>query len=317
MVERPDEQGLAVASTNRRLREALQRRSRRGEQAIEGFVFLNGLIGVAVLLGIFLLLAREGAPIFGYVDPWHFFTGDRWYPVSSPPTFGMLPFFVATLWVTLGATVIAVPLGVAAAAYLAEVAPTSVRETVKPLVELLAGVPSVVIGFLGLMVLSPVVRTLFGLNTGLNGLTASVMLALMSLPVIVSVSEDALTAVPQDYREASYALGCTQWQTIVFVLIPAAFSGITAAVMLGIGRAVGETMTALMIAGGSLAVPHFLTEPMRPMTATIAAEINNAVQGGTQYQALFAIGIVLFTFTFMVNLLADLVLEGQKRRFGQ
>jgi len=294
----------------------LQRRARWGERLVEAFVRLNGVVAVAVLIGIFVLLVAEGVPILRYVDLWHFFTGSKWYPVSSPPTFGMLPFFVATLWVTLVATAIALPLGVAAAAYLAEVAPAVVREMVKPLIELLAGVPSVVVGFIGLLVLSPLVREVLHLPTGLNGLTAAIMLAFMSLPVIVSVSEDALTAVPREYREASYALGCTQWQTIVHVLIPAALSGITAAVMLGIGRAIGETMTVLVVAGGALAIPSSITEPMRPMTATIAAEINNAVQGGLQYQALFAIGVVLFLLTFLVNLIADVVLERQKRRFG-
>ncbi len=209
------------------------------------------------------------------------------------------------------------PLGIACAAYLAEVAPVAVREAVKPVIELLAGIPSVVMGFIGLSLLSPYVQSLFNLNTGLCGLTAAIMLALMSLPVIVSVSEDALHAVPSSFREASYALGSTKWETIIHVCIPGALSGIAAAVMLGVGRAIGETMTVLMVAGGALAVPTSPTDPMMPMTAAIASGIGNAVRGGPQYQALFAIGIVLFVMTLLVNLIADRVLEQQKRKFAR
>jgi len=244
-----------------------------------------------------------------------FFFGTRWYPVSEPPTFGIMPFFVATLWVTLVATAISVPVGVACAAYLAEVAPAKVRETVKPVIEILAGIPSVVMGFIGLMLLSPLVQSAFNLNTGLSGLTAGIMLSLMSLPIIISVSEDALRAVPDDFRQAAYALGATRWETIRHVSIPGALSGITAAIMLGVGRAIGETMTVLMVAGGALAVPVSSTEPMMPMTAAIASGIGNAVRGGLQYQALFAIGLILFVITLAVNLIADRVLERQKRKF--
>ncbi len=293
-----------------------QHRPRLRERAMETIITLSGVMAVVALAGIFFLLVKEGLPLFFHVDPRSFFLGAQWYPVSDPPTFGLWPSLAATLWVTVIATVIAIPLGVGAAVYLAEVAPPVVREVIKPLIELLAGVPSVVIGFIGLLVLAPAVKTLFGLNTGLNGLTAAIMLAFMSLPVIVSVSEDALSAVPQEYKEAAYALGTTPWQTIVHVLVPAAFSGITAGVMLGVGRAIGETMAALMVAGGAVSIPHFVTEPMRPMTATIAAEINNAVQGGLQYQALFALAVVLFAITFLVNLVADLVLERQRRKFA-
>ncbi|MBI2846397.1 MAG: phosphate ABC transporter permease subunit PstC [Chloroflexi bacterium] len=293
----------------------LLKRFRLGEKIMELFIFGNGVLAIVVLVGIFGLLLKEGLPIFAHTPFWRFLFGDKWYPVSSPPTFGILPFLVASLMITVGAIIIALPVGVATAAYLAEVAPKAIRESVKPLIELLAGVPSVVIGFVGLLVLTPLVRNVFHLNTGLTGLTAAIMLAFMSLPVIVSVSEDALSMVPNEYKEASYALGATRWQTIVHVLIPAAISGITAAVMLGVGRAIGETMTVLMVAGGALSVPHSLAEPMRPMTATIAAEVNNAVRGGLQYQALFAIGAALFLITFATNLIADVVLERQKRRF--
>ena len=305
------------ANAGASLEKRLRRRWRLGEKLIESWVFLAGILTIAILLGIIVLLLKEGLPAFWYTPPWEFFFGTKWYPVSDPPTFGITSFFAATLWVTLVATAISVPIGVACAAYLAEVAPAKVRETVKPIIEILAGIPSVVMGFIGLMLLSPLVQSAFNLNTGLSGLTAGIMLSLMSLPIIISVSEDALRAVPDDFREASYALGATKWETIRHVCIPGALSGITAAVMLGVGRAIGETMTVLMVAGGALAVPVSPTDPMMPMTAAIASGIGNAVRGGLQYQALFAIGLILFILTLAVNLIADRVLERQKRKFAR
>ena len=295
----------------------LKKKRRLGEKAIEGIIFLNGFLAIVVLLGILGLLLKEGLPVFSETNPWDFLTGDKWYPVSDPPTFGIRSFFVSTLMVTLVATAIAVPVGVGCAACLAELAPPKVRETVKPIVELLAGFPSVVMGFIGLTLLSPVVQETFDLNTGLCGLTAGIMLSLMSLPIIVSVSEDALRAVPREFREGSYALGATRWETILHVSIPAALSGITAAIMLGVGRAIGETMTVLMVAGGALAVPDSPTDPMMPMTAGIASGIGQSVQGGLQYQALFAMGLILFVMTLLVNLIADRVLERQKHKFSR
>ena len=289
---------------------------RPGEKFIEGGIVIAGVLAIVVLLGVFILLLKEGLPIFVNTSPWEFFFGAKWYPVSDPPSFGTLPFFVATLMVTVLATAIAVPIGVACAAYLAEIAPVKVRETLKPIIEVLAGFPSVVMGLIGLLILSPAIQSIFNLNTGLCGLTAGIMLALMSLPVIVSVSEDALRAVPDEFRQASLALGATRWETIRHVSIPAALSGIAAAIMLGVGRAIGETMTVLMVAGGALGVPHSPADPMMPMTAAIASGIGNAVRGGLQYQALFAIGLVLFIITLIVNLFADRVLERQKRKFA-
>jgi phosphate transport system permease protein len=298
LLERQSPSGEAALAGN------LHRRLRLGERAVEGFIFLNGMFAILVLLGVLALLLREGLPAFTYTPPWEFFFGTKWYPVSEPPTFGIMPFFVATFWVTLVSTVLAVPIGIGCAAYLAEIAPSRVREILKPIVELLAGFPSVVMGF-------------FNLNTGLSGLTAGILLAMMSLPIIVSISEDALRAVPDEFRKAAYALGATQWQTIRHVCLPGAISGITAAVMLGVGRAIGETMTVLMVAGGALAVPVSPTEPMMPMTAAIASGIGNAVRGGLQYQALFAIGLILFIMTLAVNLIADRVMERQKRKFAR
>jgi phosphate transport system permease protein len=308
-------QQVSVATAEGALEKGLRRRWRPGEKLIEVGIFLASLLAIVVLLGIVGLLLRQGLPIFSYAPPWEFLFGTRWYPVSEPPTFGVTPFFVATLWVTVVATAIAVPVGVGCAAYLAEIAPATVRETLKPIIELLAGIPSVVMGFIGLLLLSPLVQSMFNLNTGLCGLAAGIMLSLMSLPIIVTVSEDALRAIPDDFRQAAYALGATRWEVVRHVSIPAALSGIAAAIMLGIGRAIGETMTVLMIAGGALAVPVSPTQPMMPMTAAIASGIGNAVRGGLQYQALFAVGLLLFLMTLVVNLIADVVLERQKRKF--
>ncbi|MFC2060102.1 phosphate ABC transporter permease subunit PstC [Chloroflexota bacterium] len=310
-------QKVTLATVEADPQKGLGRRWRLGEKFIEGWIFLAGILTIVVLLGIIVLLLKEGLPVFLYTPPWEFLFGTKWYPVSEPPTFSIMPFLVATLWVTLVATAISVPVGVACAAYLAEVAPVKVSETMKPIIEILAGIPSVVMGFIGLMLLSPLVQSAFNLNTGLSGLTAGIMLSLMSLPIIISVSEDALRAVPDDFRQAAYALGCTKWETIRHVSVPGALSGITAAIMLGVGRAIGETMTVLMVAGGALAVPISPTEPMMPMTAVIASGIGNAVRGGLQYQALFATGLILFVITLAVNLIADNVLERQKRKFAR
>src|SRR4030042_1182104 len=295
----------------------LRRRLRLGERVIEGWIFLAGMLAIVVLLGIIFILLKEGLPIFANTPPWEFFFGTHWYPVSDPPTFGIAAFFVSTLWVTLISTAVAVPLGVACAAYLSEVAPSKVSETIKPIIEILAGIPSVMMGFIGLALLSPFVQSLFHLNTGLCGLTAAIMLSLMSLPIIVSVSEDAMHAVPREFKEASYALGATKWKTIWHVCIPSALSGIAAAVMLGVGRAIGETMTVLMVAGGALAVPASPTDPMTSMTSAIASGIGNAVRGGVQYQAQFAVGLILYILTLAVNIIAERVLERQKRKFAR
>lgn len=310
-----EETSTAVAALN--TEESLRRRLRLGERFVEGWIFLAGLFAIIVLLGIIAILIKEGLPIFSYTPPWQFLFGARWYPVSEPPTFGILPFFVSTMMITLIATAAAVPIGVGCAAYLSEVASPRIRETAKPIIELLAGIPSVMMGFIGLMLLSPLVQSIFHLDTGLCGLTAAIMLSLMSLPIIVSVSEDALHAVPKEFKEASYALGATKWETIRHVCFPAALSGIAAATMLGVGRAIGETMTVLMVAGGALAVPLSPADPMMPMTAAIASGIGNAVRGGLQYQALFAIGLILFIMTLIVNLIAERVLQRQKRKFAR
>jgi phosphate transport system permease protein len=296
---------------------SLMRRHRLGEKIIESIIFLAGLLSIVILLGIIAILLKEGLPVFTHTAPWDFLFGNKWYPISDPPTFGILPFIVSTLMITLIATIISVPVGVACAAYLSEVASPRISNIVKPIIEIMAGLPSVMMGFIGLALLSPLVQSMFNLNTGLCGLTAAIMLSLMSLPIIVSVSEDALQAVPKEYKEASYGLGATRWETIRYVCIPSAISGIAAAIMLGVGRAIGETMTVLMVAGGALAVPVSPTDPMTTMTSAIASGIGNAVRGGLQYQALFAVGLILFILTLAVNWIAEKVLERQKRKFAR
>jgi len=263
------------------------------------------------LVGIVLVLFREGLPIFRKIGLAHFIFGRDWYPTYDPPSFGILPLMAASFLVTVGAMVVAIPIGVASAITISQVLPGRVRGIIKPVVELLAGVPSVVYGLFGMQVMAPLVMNVFGLPTGLTALTASIILGIMALPTVVSIAEDALSAVPGTYREASYALGATRWETISRVLVPAASSGIVTASLLGMGRAIGETMTVLMVAGGAAVVPTSFLQPVRPMTATIAAEMGEAPVGGSHYHALFAIAIVLFVVTLAFNMVAD----GFTRRF--
>lgn len=305
-----------LRSDNSRPVSFLNVRTRWGERFIEKIILANGLLAIVVLLGVFFVLLWNGLPALIETPVHKFLFGSEWYPVSDPPRFGIMPFFVSTLWVTLISTVLAVPVGVGAAIFLAEIAPRRVADAVKPLIELLSGFPSVVMGFIGLALLSPWVQNTLGLSTGLTGLTAGIMLAMMSLPIIVSVSEDALRAVPDEFRQAAYGLGSTKWEVIWHVCVPAALSGISAAIMLGVGRAIGETMTVLMVAGGALAMPFSPADSMMPMTAAIASGIGNAVQGGPQYHALFAVGLILFIATLFVNLIAARVLEKQRRKFA-
>ena len=238
----------------------------------------------------------------------------NWYPISEPAQFGILPLILGSLLVTFGAIVIAVPLGLAAAIYVAEVAPPWLREILKTGIELLAAIPSIVLGFIGIITLAPFLKTIFNLPSGLTALAGSIMLAFMAMPTIVSIIEDSISCVPKNYKEGSLALGATRWQTIYRVTLPAASSGILAAIMLGIGRVIGETMAVLMITGNAAVMPTSLLQPVRTLTATIAAEMGEAVTGSEHYYALFAIGIVLFIFSFIINLLADIALHrGPKR----
>lgn len=307
----------AIELTSMRESKPLRSRPKRDRERLVRIVLaIAGWMTVVILALIMIMLFVEGLPIFAVTNPFSFLFTSQWFPVSDPPVFGILSLIIGSLMITATALVIAIPLGIGAAAFLAEIAPPPLREAIKPVIELLSGIPSIVLGFVGFLLLAPAIQRIFNLDSGLNGLTAGILLAFMCLPTIVSISEDALSAVPREYKEASLALGATRWQTIYRVLIPAARPGIVASVMLGMGRAIGETMTVLMVSGGRLAIPSFITDPMSAMTARIAIEINNAVFGGLQYQALFAIGIVLFLITFSINLVADLVLEKQRRRYA-
>ncbi len=281
---------------------------------IEHLIQVAGISTIVIVGLIFLFLLREGLPAFAEI-PLQQLLSTRWYPIEG--LFGLWPLLVGSLLVTVGAVVIAVPLGLITAIYLGEIAPDWQRDILKPLIEVLAGIPSIVLGFLGWVALAPLVQHL-GAPTGLTAFTGSLILAYMSLPTIISISEDALYAVPKEYRDGALAIGATQWQTIWRVVLPAASSGLVTAVMLGIGRAIGETMAVMMVTGNAANIPPFglgmFFQPVRTMTATIAAEMGEVAQGSPHYHALFAIGIVLFIITFIINSLAGRLISGQSSR---
>lgn len=267
---------------------------------------LAAFSAVAVLAGIFLMLMGRGLRVFAQVDPLTFFTSPDWNPAAfGEAAYGTLSLLASSLLVTMGAMLLAVPLGIAVAAFLSEVAPPRLRAVVKPLVELLAAVPSVAAGFFGIVFLGPFLARLFGLNNGFNALNGSLLLAFMSLPTIVTVAEDAIHSVPQSFKEASYALGASRWATLLRVTLPASLSGIIAACVLGMGRAIGETMTVLMATGNAAAMPGGLLDPVRTLTATIAIELGEVAYGTTHYYSLFALGAWLFLISLGVNLLAE------------
>ena len=293
-------------------------RLRWGELLIENLIRAAGISAILLVGLIFLFLVREGIPAFLDIPLRQLF-GRRWYPIES--MYGLWPLIVGSLLVTAGAVIIAVPLGLTTAVYLGEFAPPWQREILKPLIEMLAGIPSIVLGFLGWVVLAPLIQRL-GAPTGLTAFTGSLILAYMALPTIISISEDALYAVPKDYRDGALAIGATQWQTIWRVILPAARSGIVIAVMLGVGRAIGETMAVMMVTGNAANIPALgpgmLFHPVRTMTATIAAEMGEVAQGSLHYSVLFGIGIILFLITFMVNSLASRFVGRQiTRRKGE
>jgi phosphate transport system permease protein len=284
------------------------------DRLIAWFFVINGISTVFIVLGIFVFLAIIGLQAFTQISPFEFFFGTDWNPTSIvEPSWGILSLVMGTLYIAVFSLIIAVPLGVACALYLAQIASPAIREILKPAIEMIAALPSVVLGLLGLVILAPLIADVFGLNSGLNALTASILVAIMALPTIISISEDAITSVPRSYSEASLALGANNWQTIHHVVIPSAMSGIVAAVMLGLGRVVGETMVVLMVAGNARALPTGFFDPVRPMTATIAIEIKEVVVGDVHYQALYAVGLVLFIMTFAVNFAADIYLNRQGR----
>jgi len=279
------------------------------KEIIIKMVFLClALVSIFSLAFIAIFLFKEGLPIFKKVSLKAFLFGKEWYPTDEPPAFGILPLIIGSLVVTLLSSLIAVPLGVLSAIYISELARPFIKEILKPLIELLAALPSVVIGLFGMTIIAPFLQKTFNLS-----FNASLMLALMSIPTITSISEDALHNVPSELREASFALGATKWETIYYVVVPAALSGIGTAVILGIARALGETMVVLMVAGGAAWIPESIFDPVRPMPAAIAAEMGEAPVGSEHYHALFAIGLVLFFFTLGFNLIAYYIAQKYKK----
>jgi len=284
------------------------------EFIITRLIKASGYSAILFVALIFFFLVREGIPTFAETSLSSLLS-IRWYPIEDH--FGILPLITGSLIVTIGAGLIAVPFGIGTAIYISEIAPRWMREILKPLVELLGGLPSVVLGFLGILVLSPYLRVLLNLPTGLTAFTGSLLLGGIAVPTIVSVADDALDAVPRSYREGAWALGATQWQTIWRVTFPAARSGVLTAVMLGVGRAIGETITVMMVTGNApvLAVKlGSLFSPVRTMTATIAAEMGEVASGSTHYHVLFFIGMVLFLISLGVNIAASSVVFSTKKR---
>jgi len=323
-MEKPSEASLAIEETNvgevwlhkktdtkdERIVSRKPQMRRLNEILIEKFFFMNGLLAILILLSIFSLLFVKGFPAIRELGWRSFFSSSVWNPTSySTPRYGILSLITSTLMVTFGALVIAVPLGVACAAFISQVASPRIREILKPAVEILAGIPSVVVGFLGIILVNPLIAKVFGISNGLNALNGSILLAVMSLPTIISLSEDALRAVPKTYKEASLALGANDWQTLIRVLVPSALSGIIASVMLGMGRAIGETMTVLMATGNAPALTFNFLDAIQTMTSTIAIELGEVPYNTTHYYALFVIGFVLFLMTFVVNLVSDIILQ--------
>ncbi len=281
------------------------------ERAIEALVYVCGFSAILFNLAIFAFIASEGLGflVTHFVDMW---TSIDWSPTVEPhPVFGIGALVVGTVWVVGLSLAVSVPIGILAAIYLAEFASPSVREVAKVVIELLAAIPSVVWGFIGVMLVNPLLQWM-GAPVGLNGLNGALLLGLMTLPLLVSLGEDALRNVPDSYRQAALAMGATRWEMVRYVLVPAARRGLLVAVLLGVGRCVGETMAVLMATGHSVRIPIHPYDPIRTLTATIAAELGEAVRGGEHYQALFALGLLLFGITFAVNLIADVTLRGEK-----
>lgn len=285
------------------------------EKLIEGFIKCAGLSSIVIIVAILFFILKESFPfLVGAFNFKEFFFSTEWNPASVVKIrYGILALLVGTVLVTVISMAIAVPLGLACAFYISEFCSPKVREIYKILIEFLAAIPSVVWGFIAIMMINPMIIKTFDVPIGLNILNASIILALMSLPLIVSVGEDALRAVPETYREAAEALGATKWEVATRVLLPAAKNGLMAAALLGVGRALGETMAVLMATGHAIQIPESIFEPGRTLTATIAAELGESPKGGEHYQALFAIGLVLFILSFVVNLSADYLIRGRKK----
>lgn len=285
------------------------------EAVVRGLIYACGWLAIVILAAIAVFLVWNAARALQQVGLTSLLSGAQWYPTSDPGKFGLLPLIMGSLFVTGVALLVSVPVGVGAAIYISEFSGRRTKEVVKSIIEFMAAVPSVVYGLIGAAVLIPLVKDVFGLSSGMTALTGGIVLGVMSMPTVITISEDALHAVPVDLRRGSAALGNTRWQTTYKVTLPAAVSGVFAAVMLGLGRAIGETMAVLMLTGNAAVMPTTVLESVRTMTGTIAAEMGEVVQGGLHYSVLFAVGLVLFTMTFAINLAADVVLERQRKRW--
>jgi len=285
------------------------------DKAVQTLVFIGGISAIIFVIGIFVFVTKEGVGfIADTFDFGEFFGSTRWRPTSEwKPTYGIFALIAGTASVTGLAMVVAIPFSLGAAIYIAEFASGKTRETLKVLVELLAAIPSVVWGFIGLSIMNPLIIELFDVPIGLNVLNAGIILGLMAAPIMTSIAEDALKAVPDRYREAAEAMGATRWQVIYKAVLPAAKNGLLGAVLLGVGRGFGETMAVLMATGHSINIPTSIFDSVRALTATIAAELGETAVGSDHYQALFTIGIFLFLITFIINLTADLIVRGIRK----
>ncbi len=294
-----------------------RRISRLWEWIIERFIQIAGILGIVLVLLIFYFLLRNALPLFEERTLAQVLSGTRWSPTHGDGHFGMLPLILGSLYVTAGALVLSIPLGLATAIFIAEIAPRKMREIFKPAVEMLAAIPSVVFGFLGMMIVGPWIADRFdAIQVGQFAALGSIMLCFMALPTIVSICEDAFRSVPREIFNSSLALGATRWQTITRALIPAARSGVIAGFLLGLGRAIGETMTVLMVTGNAQVMPEGLEgfiRPIRTMTATIAAEMGETPHGSTHFHSLFTIGLILFVITFGVNTIADIIIRRSEK----
>jgi len=286
------------------------------ERVFQFLFYISGISAVVLLLAITAFIATTGLQFFEKVSFFEIFS-TKWDPTASQPTWGMLALLAGTIYVAVLSMGFSIPAGIMLAIYMSEVASERICEYLKPAIESIAGIPTVVLGLFGIIFLAPFLSKLFGIPLALNALNAGILVGFLSIPTIASISEDVLAAIPGDFRYASEALGATKWQTISRVVLPAGIGGIIAAIMLALGRVIGETMVVLMVAGNAKAMPHSFLDPVRPITANIAIELPETVVGSLHYKSLFAMGFLLLVATFVINLLADQVLERYRRRFGK
>ena len=283
------------------------------ENAFRIIIYFAASLSIIFLLGIIASVFVEGMPILKLVGLKSFILNFSWHPTSFPPQFGILTLLVGSIYTTIGALIIGIPLGFGTAVYISEIAGKRTKEVLKPMIEILAAIPSVVYGLFGMAFLAPFLIKILNIPIGLNLFTTSIILGIMIVPIISSMSEDALSRVPKNLREAAFALGATKWEVITRVVIPAAKSGISGSIILGFGRAIGETMVVIMVSGGAAQIPSSIFSPVRPMTSTIAAEMGETEIGSPHFHALFAIAIVLFLITFSVNLITELVIFKRRK----